>query len=247
MGLIDDIIQGEIVFPRRFASVEERDYGLLYHVAEIPDSHDGNHACILHPRDVTEAVADVRDFYRAKGLTPRVYHLSPPGEGRELREALLAAGFRVTEGTDRFYVHRGPSRIQPTGELTVRRVQSPLPELLEMVGQSDSAREMNVVRLSLRCPDYHLLVGLLGDRPVATASVERAGPVWRVDTVMTHKPSRGKGYCRAVIHELVRYHGHVLGGVLCLYADNPTAVRIYEEAGFEQIDAPLESWSAWQD
>jgi predicted GNAT family acetyltransferase len=70
--------------------------------------------------------------------------------------------------------------------------------------------------------------------------------VSRVDNVLTHKPCRGRGHCRAVIHELVRYHSRVLGGVLCLYTDNATAARIYEEAGFEKLDIPLECWSAWQ-
>lgn len=245
MSLIDDIIQGEIVFPRRFANVEERDYGLLYHTAEIRDSHDGNHACILHPQDVAEAVADAEDFYRTKGLAPRVNHLSRPGEGDALRTALQAAGYQFGDYGTCFHIHRRASRIRPGAELSIRRVQSPLPDLLSMVEQSGSTRGMKVLRRSLDCPDFHLLVGFLDGRAVAMASVERAGPVARVDHVLTHKPCRERGYCRAVIDELVRYHRRVLGGVLCLYTDNPTAARIYEEAGFERLDDAIECWSAW--
>ena len=247
MGLVQDIIQGEIVFPRSFADVEERDYGLLYHTAEIPDSHDGNHACILHPRDTAAAIADVQDFYRRRGLAPRVYHLSQQGDGGGLRLALLAAGFRFGEQAIEFYVHHRPSCITPNAELTIQRVRSPLPELLAMIEQSDNRRAMNVVHRSLACPDFHLLVGFLNGQPVTMAAVERAGPVARVESVLTHKPYRGKGYARAMIHELVRYHSRVLGGTLCLYTDNPTAARIYEEAGFEKLGVPLECWSAWQD
>ncbi len=245
MNLIDDIIQGEIVFQRRFANVEERDYGLLYYTPEIPDSHDGNHACILHAQDITEAVADAGNFYRTKGLAPRMYHFSQPGGGYSLRQALQAAGYQFGDHDDLLYVHRRASRITPNPELSIQRVQSPLPELLSMIEQSNSLRAMKVVRRSLECPDFHLLVGFMNGQPVTMAAVERAGPVARVDEVLTHKPCRGRGYSRAVINELVRYHSRVLGGVLCLCTDNPTAARIYEEAGFEKLDGTVECWSAW--
>ena len=247
MGLVQDIIQGEIVFPRRFAHVEERDYGLLYHTTEIPDSHDGNHACILRPRDAAAVVADVQGFYRRRGLVPRVYHFPQQGDADGLRVALLAAGFQFGEYANQFYVHHRPSCIAPNAELTIQRVQTPLPELLAMIEESNNRRAMNVVRRSLACPDYHLLVGFLNGLPVTMAAVERAGPVCRVDDVLTHRPCRGKGHARALVDELVRYHSRVLGGALCLYTGNPTAARIYEEAGFEKIGVPLESWSAWQD
>jgi predicted GNAT family acetyltransferase len=68
-----------------------------------------------------------------------------------------------------------------------------------------------------------------------------------VDDVATDIQHRGKGYARIVIHELVCYHSRVLSGPLCLYTDNPTAARIYAEAGFEPITPRIECWAAWKD
>jgi predicted GNAT family acetyltransferase len=116
-----------------------------------------------------------------------------------------------------------------------------------MIEASDSERAMKVVRRSLTSPGYHLLVGFLNGQPVTMAAAERVGPVTRVDDVLTHEPCRGKGYARTLIHELVQYHSRILGGVLCLNTDNPTAARIYEEAGFEKLGVLPECWSAWQD
>ncbi len=246
MGLIDDIIEGEILFPRRFANVEQRDYGLLYYTTEIPDSHDGNHAHILHPCDPAVAIADIEDFYRPKGLTPRVYYLSRPGRGHELRAVLQTAGYEFGDHNNLFYVHRKTSRIATDTELFIRRVQSASEDLLSMIEQTNGARATKVIRRSLECSNYHLLAGFLDDRPVTIAAVEQAGQISRVDDVMTHKAFRGKGYCRAVIDELVRYHSRELGGTLNLYTDNPTAARIYEEAGFEKLDGMIECWSAWK-
>lgn len=244
MGLIEHIIQDEIVGPRRFARVEERDYGLLYYTPDIPESHYGNHACILHPRDIAAAIADVQDFYRSKELAPRVNHVSRPGGGESLRTALQAAGFQIQEDTSPAYVHRRPSSVAPIADLAIERVRSPSCDLLAMVEQSLGQWQMKVVRASLSCAQYHLLVGFLGAQPVTMAAAH-AGPITCVDTVLTHRPYRGRGYARTVVHELVRYHSRVLGGAICLYTDNPTAVRIYEDAGFEKLGGMIECWSAW--
>ena len=120
MSLVEDIIESEILFPRRFADVEERDYGILYHTSEIPDSHDGNHAHILRPQDCAAAGSDVEEFYRSRGLSPRVYHHSRAGEGRQLRAALQAAGFRFYDQENQYYVHTQPSRIVPCAELAIK-------------------------------------------------------------------------------------------------------------------------------
>ncbi len=249
MSLIDDIIEAETTFFTRFANVERRDYGLIYYTQDIPDSHDGNHAHILQPCDINEAVADIEDFYRTKNLTPRINHYSKPGEGfgKDLRAALQARGYEFGDHDNQFLVHRRPSQIKPAAELSIRRVQEPLPELLAMVEQAENQRALRVIRRSLECPGFHLLVGFIDGRPVSMAAVEQPGPVSRVDDVLTAKPFRGKGYCSAVIDELVRYHSREFGGELCLYTSNPTAARIYEKAGFVKIDGTIESWSAWLD
>ena len=207
MDLVDDIIQGEILFPRRFARVEERAWGLLHWTPDIPSSHDGNHARILTTRDPSGAVAEVEDFYRQRGLTPRVYHLSRPGAGRDVRKALDASGFEFGDYGNQYYVHRRASRITPGGELTIRRVKSALPDLLAMVEQNEGPRAMRVVQRSLAYPDYHLLVGFLGDRPVSMAAVELSGPICRVDDVLTDGPFRRKASCLTKSPACLVIHG----------------------------------------
>ena len=108
-----------------------------------------------------------------------------------------------------------------------------------MAEQSGNTRGMKVLRRSLDWPDFHLLVGFLDGRAVAMASVERAGPVARVDHVLTHRPCRPTGYCRAVIDELVRYHRRVLGEV-----SNPVTSGL-EPRLEPRLDDAIECWSAW--
>ena len=247
MSLIDQIIQSEINFPRSFANVEKRPYGLLYHNIEIPDSHDSNHAWILQGQQLKSAVADMEAFYHRQGLVPRIYHLSPLGRGEYLRRALVAASFVVQDHSSQFFVLGRQSEIQPSDEIVVRRVQSPLPELLAMMEQSDSPRAMKVVRRRLQSPDYHLLVGFLQGHPVTMGSLGTTGACSRVDDILTHVPYRRRGYARTLVHQLVQYHTQILGNMLCLYTDNPTAARIYQEAGFDKLNVEIDSWSAWRE
>ena len=44
--LVTGIKQEENEFPKRFASYEEKEYGILFYMADNKDSYDGNHACI---------------------------------------------------------------------------------------------------------------------------------------------------------------------------------------------------------
>ena len=249
MSLIDDIIECETVFPQRFANVERRGFGLLYYTPEIPNSYDGNHALILRPCDINEAVTEIGDFYRTKNLTPRIDHYFKPDQdiSKQLREILKERSYQFEGHEQLFYVHRRPSQIKSTAEISIRRVQEPMDELLEMIEQAENQREMKVVRRSLECTDFHLLVGFVDDKPVSIAGLEQPGPVGRLDHVLTAKPVRGKGYCSAVIDELVRYHSRVFGGDLSLFTDNPTAAPIYEKAGFVKLDGKIEFWSAWLD
>ena len=246
---IDDIIECETVFPQRFAGVEKRDFGLLFYTPDIPDSHDGNHAHILRPCDIGEAVAEIESFYQTRNITPRINHLSKPGHGcgKQLRDTLEARGYKLVGQDNLFYVHRLPSQIKPTAKLSIRRVAEPLQDLMEMITQTNCERAMKVISKSLAWDDYHLLVGFLDEKLVSIAALERSGQISRVDDVMTHPAFRSKGYCRAVIDELIRYHSRVFGGDLSLFTDNPTAAPIYEKAGFVKLDGKIEFWSAWLD
>ena len=247
MSLIDDIIEAETTCFARFANVEKRDFGLLYYTPDIPDSHDGNHAHILQPCDLNKAVDEIEDFYRTRNITPRIDHYSRPDQGlsKQLREILKDRGYQFVGEEYLFYVHRQPSQVKPVDGISIRRVEEPLPALLAMVEQTENQRAMKVTRRSIQCPDFHLLVGFVDNQPVSMAGVEQPGPVGRVDEVLTAKPARGKGYCSAVMDELVRYHSRVFGGELSLYTDNPVAARIYEKAGFEKLEGEVEFWSAW--
>lgn len=247
MSLIDDIIRGEIEFPRDFTNLEVRPWGRIYHNMEIADSWDSNHARILHTdgRALSDIIAEMVEFYRCRRLTPRVYHHARPGQGEALRSALAAAGFVFADVQDTFFVHRRASAIVPRKDVEIRRMRAVSAELAEMIERSDGLRHRRVAQRRIGLANMHFHVVFTGGRPVAMASLNDVGWVTQVDDVLTDIACRGQEFCSAAIHHLVQYHAANLSNPLTLYTDNSVAERIYRKAGFDRLEEPLECWSAW--
>ena len=245
--LIASIVRAENEFPRSFADVSTRTWGTLFHTPSIPESHDGNHACITsHGGRPKEAIREVIAFYGSRSLQPRVNLVSAEGDDPQLRAALEEAGFTFAyENAMRIYVHRRPSRIAPSPEVLVRRITDLDQGLFHAIAELNDPRVAKVLERRMRQQDTHLLLGELDGQVVSLALLERAESLWRVDEVHTHPDFRGRGCARAVIHELVTFHCDRADAPLYLWTDDPVAERIYSEAGFEKLDAAVTSWIAW--
>lgn len=242
---IADIIQHDNHFVRSFADVEERDYGLLFHCRGNPQSHDSNHALITNlDGDLDAAIADVCAFYRGLGVSPRIFHGFVPGARELLLPRLLAKGFKMQVFDEDYFVCSEASVITPVPEVTVRRVRAMNPAIFDIF-KGDGEWSVGVIERQLGRDDYHLLVGYAADTPVTMAALDVAEKVARVDDVMTHPDHRRKGYARALMHYFGAYHRRVSSTALYLYCGIPSAVRIYEEAGFRKLDWKPYKWSAW--
>jgi GNAT superfamily N-acetyltransferase len=244
---IDAIIRTEILFPRTFADVESRDWGLLFTTPTIPDSHDGNHACVLRVRgDPTPVIDEIVAFYRERSLQPRIDYISAAGDSPDLRQALETAGFTFSEGDAmQVYIYRGPSRIEPSPNVRVRRVDVEDPSIFSALTTIGNLRSAKVIARRARREDAWVFVGELDGRVASVALLERIDNISRVDEVATAERHRRKGCARAVIHAVVGYYVRNLSGPLYLWTDNPVAGRIYAEAGFVRTEHSIISWTAY--
>lgn len=244
MIVIEDIIQFDNNHVRSFASVEERDYGVLFHNRANPISHDSNHALILKlDCDLDAAIADVCSFYRGLGVAPRIYHGFVPGATEVLLPRLLARGFKMEVFDEEYLICTGASVIRPLAGLEVRRVRRLDDGIMAIFAKEPWS--IGVIERQLGREDYHLLVGYASGVPVTMAALDVGGRVARVDDVMTHPEHRRKGYGRSLLHGVVTHHRRVSDKALYLYASNPSALRIYHEAGFRKLDWKPYKWSAW--
>jgi hypothetical protein len=89
---IHKIIDFEINFPRSFANVKKKSYGLLFHNTENPTSYDSNHAVILTGKDLNYIIGDIEKFYSEKKLIPRIYSSLQGDKLSTLRPYLIKHG-----------------------------------------------------------------------------------------------------------------------------------------------------------
>ncbi|MBT3377043.1 MAG: GNAT family N-acetyltransferase [Lentisphaerae bacterium] len=246
---MDAVVRTETWFPRRFADAEERPWGVLFSTPEIPDSHDGNHACILrsdvdHRAVVTEIVA----FYEERQVTPRVYYLSASASDPRLVDALFASGFMVGHpNTMRVFVHQDRSVAEPSPAVHVRCLRDIDDRVLAALATIENVRMAKVLQRRLAHPDAWLFLGEIDGQPASVALLERFGEICRVDEVHTVKRHRRRGCARAVIHALVAYQEEHASGSLYLWTESPVAEQIYVEAGFRGAEYSPASWVAWRE
>ncbi|MFI5357033.1 MAG: GNAT family N-acetyltransferase [Opitutales bacterium] len=242
---IEDIIRHENHYVRSCAEVAERDYGVLFYNRDNPASHDSNHALILHLEDdLDAAIADTIAFYRGLGVAPRIYHGFVPRITEVLLPRLLARGFKKEVFNEDYFVCSELSVIKPAAGLEIRRVRKLDPAIRDIF-EDEGPWSVGVIARQLQRDSYHLLVGYVENVPVTMAAVDETEKVARVDDVMTHSDHRRKGYARALMHGLVEYHRRVSAAPLYLYSGIPSAIRIYEAAGFRKLDWKPYKWSAW--
>lgn len=96
--LIQGIRQEEIDFPKRFASCEEKEYGVLFYIEDNKDSYDGNHACIYPERirDLGAVLDDIAGFYEKLGVRASIYHPFVKGYFADNEAILKAHGYTYT-------------------------------------------------------------------------------------------------------------------------------------------------------
>ena len=115
------ILREEAEFPRLFADVCEKDYGLLFYQERNRECHDANHA-ILHPGksdDLAAVLDDIRGFYLQKGITPRIY-----GCFEDERLLLEQRGWSVKlYGEDKMMLLTQQSQIDTAHRLDIRHLR----------------------------------------------------------------------------------------------------------------------------
>ncbi len=161
---------------------------------------------------------------------------------------LARRGFDIQHLESRLYIHQNPPRIKPGVKLKVARIRVMDPAVSRIIQTEDGGNwNVAVMDRQLEADSLHLLVGYAGGEPVCLCALKVTGRLSRLDDVITHQSFRGRGYGRALIRAVLDYHDRLShrGEYLYLWASNPTAIRIYEEAGFVELNAGLERWNAW--
>ncbi len=247
MAALEQIIDFEVNFPSAFAFVAERPALRLFYNTDNPQSQDSNHAVFLNlSGNLEKALEDLILFYRVKSLIPRVYPSYQPQESGQLLPLLARRGFEIKYSPDAIYVKKFPSRLVPGKPLKVKRVRAMEDAVRNIICKYDGG-DWNAAVLSkqLQSEQFHLLVGYAANQPVCLGALRRRGNIFRLEEVLTDPDYRGRGYGRALIQAIMDYWRELSPqSGLYLWSSNPTAIRIYREAGFIALQPGLKAWNA---
>lgn len=239
------MIDTELHFPQRFASMVNKNYGLIFWNEGNKASHDSNHAVITDPLGVESSLRDIEFFYKSKGISPRIYSALKAGELERIGPSLENHGFTLQMKENEYFLHDHESTLKEVDDLQIERIRRLDIDLMETIAvEFGGDWTIKVVERHLLHPSYHLLGGYISGELASLASVSVYAGYSRVDDVFTRDKFRGKGFAGAMIHHLVNYHRGNSQNYLYLYSDNPAAIKIYEKAGFSRVPQDFKCWVA---
>lgn len=208
--LSNGIKQEEIDFPKRFASYEEREYGILYYMKDNKDSYDGNHACIYPERisDLGFVLDDIRDFYARLGIPASIYHPYVKNYFNDNKDLLDSHGYVHESKPDhRVMLLTAENNIQKTSRLKIdvctewdERVAN------DILIPSGEPWEIDVTKKRLQQDGTFLFVGSINGNAVVYTDIHISDHGnTRFDYIVTSKDHRGKGYASELLSFVVEY------------------------------------------
>ena len=210
MKLQNGIRREEQEFPRRFASCEEKPYGLLFYMENNHDSYDGNHAVIYPERinDLGSVLDDITAFYAAKGIRASIYHPYVPGYFKNHEAVLSAHGYTYTEEADhRVMLLTDENTIHSPKRMEIRVVNGWDQRVADdILIPSGEPWEVEVTQKRAGQKGAYLFVGYMDNRAVAYTDihVSEYGNT-RFDYIVTAMNARGNGYASELLGFVVEY------------------------------------------
>lgn len=245
---LNRMIDTELHFPQRFASMVTKNYGLIFYNEGNKASHDSNHAVITDTLGAESSLRDIEFFYKSKGIQPRLYPCLKGNDLEKLSPALANHSFHIEQKQLDYFLYDHSSSLRPIEELKIERIHKLDIDLMETIAiEFGGDWTIKVVERHLLHPSYHLLGGYVHGELASLASVSVFAGYSRVDDVFTRDKFRGKGFAGAMIHYLVNYHMGFSENYLYLCSDNPALIKIYEKAGFSRLPQNYQHWYAYKE
>jgi hypothetical protein len=251
---IHELILLQRAFYEVLSTAERRPWGTMWANPENPNSHDSNHADLADPlpaQRLPDVLQEVAEWYRARGLQPRLRFYMPPNDGDLVRRAEeLGWKSAIQDQTFRAW----PSSADlgdrwPVPGLTLSVVgPDQLDGLLAVHSEGGDAetafRHRGVWAALSAHPGVDCLLARIDGEPAASLACVWSEGWGNAEDVATRERFRRRGICRAMLcyaQELAVKRGE---SGLYLYHVEEGPGRIYAAVGF-QLVATVRQASLW--
>jgi len=247
---IQEMLQREITFYELFTNKISTDYGILYYNPLNPLSYDSNHAHILDIKcDFERTIYDIVGFYKRYGITPRIYPSFIADELDKLRPVLETQGFTINVVNSIFMLFQPERAKLSTLGANVRIIKKISKNVLDLA-YSGNDRDwgewgIKVWQEAIKNPNFHLLGLFSSGKCMSLASLHLMDGYSRIDDVKTHADFRDQYFGTQLMSYLTSYHTRLSENYLYLWSDNPIAIRMYNNTGFQEIKVDVPRWTAF--
>lgn len=252
MNIKDLIALADTYAPSAYAEMLTTEWGVLFWDDNNPTQHDANHACILSDALFEKALIDIQNFYFQKGRSPRIY--LQKNQKEDFAKILAESGFKTYSiGDFHHFLLTEENQIPYINHLDIREltdISSVTEELLQNLYAIYMEEDPDTInrskRLLSRCitnEKCRVYCGYFENHPATLAMVADTDyGLQFFDLVETAEMYRCRGFAR----EMISYLVNIAQKPTFLYSENPTAIRMYEQAGFREIEVSKENvyWRA---
>ncbi len=239
------MLKQDLSYYDSFTDKTVTEYGILYHNALNPMSYDSNHAIITDFRDPDSAIRSVIKFYTNLDITPRLYHAYIDNELEILRPHLDTLGFTVKVPDSVFMLFPDNGFPLRSAAADIRQVRELTQDLIDLIHTEDAGDwSINVLKYHFKDDHFHLFGLFDQGKVVSQASLKIMNGYSSVSDVLTHKEYRGRHYGTELMKYMVDFHRAISTNYLYLWAENPVAIRMYQNVGFKIVDINKKDWMA---
>ncbi len=231
--MFDAVKQTQSTYPALFSGMEKAPWGMLFYNPNNTLSVEANHGVLFAPCNYEKALEDVRAYYKNKGVPPRLYCYLAEEEFPRLQQAAEELGYTLTPSDLELLVCQNPTQKAVKSPLTFEILQEWDKGINEHIIGENLHLE-GLLRGSMKHNTYRLIAGRLFGTPVTMAGLWDNGDVMRISNVMTGEQFRGLGFGGALITHVLSLAAATPKPVY-LFANNPTAIRMYQRVGMEMV------------
>lgn len=243
MNIKELIALSDIYIAKAYADYVITDWGIMYYDDSNPTRHDTNHAYILNDDFFEQAADGIIEFYKLKNREPRIYLLKNQKE--KFENFLTDKGFDIfTVGEFHYFFLTDENKIPKTNRLDIKELTLPssvteklLYNLYDTYMEEDPDtinRTRIILQNAVVNPNCQVFCGYYKGEPACLAMIVESSDfgMYCFDLVETGKKFQNHGFAR----ELISFMVNLCNRPTYLYSENPTAIRIYEQAGFTPIE-----------
>lgn len=253
---IESLLSRQRRYYEILSAQEPRAWGTMGANLQNPTSHDSNHAFVnikLTAARLPEILAEVKEWYSARNLQPRLRFFMPPND-LQLVHLAESLGWKSASQEETWRIWPCTSGCEPPNEVEGLVMKFVGAEALEDIlaihnegAEADTAfRRRQVWNALSNSSHAECLLGYINGEPAASFACVWNGEWGSIEDVETRACFRRRGICHALLRTLQQHAVTRRAAGLYLYHVEEGPGRIYANVGFQELAKLLPAHIWWE-